>query len=483
MPDEARTDYEKASKSDRTQRRTELIVDKQNQQIDAIIGVDKEHFSSLTELKLDVDGVDSKVESNYSFERTASSQSSITINDIQQNGLLELVISGIINDVVVVSNSTLVGDNTIIKDTTLVVEDGNGNKKYYELSIPNLAQGDKYYWQLLFDDITKTYTPKAKVVRDGGTTINIPNAPYIEFEAGEETFYLEDYNDLVYQVKYAILNDMVGVFATQVQMNTEIKQSAEEVVIEANKYTDDVGEDLQAQINVTAQGIESKVSKGEVISSINQSAEAIKIQAGKIELEGYVTTNGDFQVTNGRLIASNGQFEGTITIRTSDAINVIGNDNLLDVKITNTGVSFYDNNGSYSGMATSVNTGTNRGVGLGDYNGSHLSIYSGMAYFDGSNGVHAYGFHQISLASEKKNIKLYKDNAIKKIKETNIYSFIYKNDETNRERIGFVIGDNHNTAKEIIDNNSIDLYSVVGILWKAIQEQQEEIEKLKEMIK
>ena len=112
-----------------------------------------------------------------------------------------------------------------------------------------------------------------------------------------------------------------------------------------------------------------------------------------------------------------------------------------------------------------------------------ILIYSGMAYFDGSNGVHAYGFHQISLASEKKNIKLYKDNAIKKIKDTNIYSFIYKNDETNRERIGFVIGDNHNTAKEIIDNNSIDLYSVVGILWKAIQEQQEEIEKLKEMIK
>lgn len=47
----------------------------------------------------------------------------------------------------------------------------------------------------------------------------------------------------------------------------------------------------EASIAVNADAITSKVSKDGVISSINQTAESVTIQAGKINLSGYVTAS------------------------------------------------------------------------------------------------------------------------------------------------------------------------------------------------
>lgn len=55
-----------------------------------------------------------------------------------------------------------------------------------------------------------------------------------------------------------------------------------------NNITNEVGT-INATLTVQAEKIESRVSKDGVISSINQTAEEIKIQASKINLSGYVT--------------------------------------------------------------------------------------------------------------------------------------------------------------------------------------------------
>ena len=56
---------------------------------------------------------------------------------------------------------------------------------------------------------------------------------------------------------------------------------------------DDKINNLQSQINVTNNGISTMVKKGDIISSINQSAEKIRIQASKIDLSGCVTVSKD----------------------------------------------------------------------------------------------------------------------------------------------------------------------------------------------
>lgn len=68
------------------------------------------------------------------------------------------------------------------------------------------------------------------------------------------------------------------------------------IQVENGKITASVTDkinNLQAQINVNKNGISTKVSAGNVISSINQSAEKIKINAAKIDLTGCVTVSKD----------------------------------------------------------------------------------------------------------------------------------------------------------------------------------------------
>lgn len=62
-------------------------------------------------------------------------------------------------------------------------------------------------------------------------------------------------------------------------------------------------ERLSSQISQTAGEISMKVSKGDVVSEINQSADSVKINADKIVISGETTINGDFCIdADGHLI-------------------------------------------------------------------------------------------------------------------------------------------------------------------------------------
>lgn len=55
---------------------------------------------------------------------------------------------------------------------------------------------------------------------------------------------------------------------------------------------------LSTEVRLTKYGLESKVSANEIISKINQSPEAVKIQARNIDLTGNVSVKGDFKTVN-----------------------------------------------------------------------------------------------------------------------------------------------------------------------------------------
>lgn len=68
------------------------------------------------------------------------------------------------------------------------------------------------------------------------------------------------------------------------------------IQVENGKITASVNDkinNLQTQITVNKNGLSTKVSKGDIVSSINQSAESVKIKAAKIDLNGTVTVTGD----------------------------------------------------------------------------------------------------------------------------------------------------------------------------------------------
>ena len=109
-------------------------------------------------------------------------------------------------------------------------------------------------------------------------------------EKGKNTIEIKNYVASII-AKYAIQNDYTDIFATKVEMDSSIEQSAQEIDLSVNKKLEEYSttEEMKSEIKITADEINSEVSKkvgeDEVISKINQSAEQIQINANKISLE------------------------------------------------------------------------------------------------------------------------------------------------------------------------------------------------------
>lgn len=83
------------------------------------------------------------------------------------------------------------------------------------------------------------------------------------------------------------------------EMSSSIKQNEKAITAEVKRAKKAEG-NLSTKIEITADGIKTKVDKNGVISAINQTAETIEISASRINLDGYVTMS-DLDSTNGRI--------------------------------------------------------------------------------------------------------------------------------------------------------------------------------------
>lgn len=88
-----------------------------------------------------------------------------------------------------------------------------------------------------------------------------------------------------------------------------------------------------------------------------------------------------------------------------------------------------------------------------------------------------------SLESRKKDIKDF-NGALEAVINSDIRLFSYKWEEEGQQHIGFIIpdlGGDYKLPEVVINENKdgIELYTMCSLLWKAVQEQQKEIEELK----
>ena len=104
-------------------------------------------------------------------------------------------------------------------------------------------------------------------------------------------------------------------YSSTTEMNSAINQKADSITLSVSETysTKDEMDDLkkrvataESSIAVNQNNIELKVAKDGVISSINQTSEEVKISAGKINLEGYVTitdleTEGSTTINGGNI--------------------------------------------------------------------------------------------------------------------------------------------------------------------------------------
>lgn len=300
------------------------------------------------------------------------------------------------------------------------------------------------------------------------------------------------------------------------------------IQIEANSIKSSVSSEYATKtaLNTTKSNIEAslelKVDTDDLISEINASADRISLTSGRL-----VITSGNFKLNSSGNITCTGGTIGGFTLGSKKfSCNLSGayqysvfdqmiglgfamscfspsslyslwnvnNDNAIDVfdvlamqqgttkNITGT----FSINTDNPKDCIVVNNGSNTAVsiGVGGIN-SYMIVarnivccnsvgdsFSGVV-INGSTGyVYAKSFSNTSLAELKKNIEEL-GNTIDIIENSKIYTFNYKTEENEQKKhIGFVIGEEYNTPKEVIDENErgIDLYAMNSIEWKGLQE-------------
>lgn len=323
MPEKSETDYTKADKTDRRINQTYLIVDKQNQQIEGIVNQIGDRTDKTTTITADIDGLTSKVSTIADLTNDINGTKSVSLEKCVAGEIVELHILG--NNSVFkyqyLDDSLYLNDNLILgKDRSIIIiTDENGNKTYNDLRIEEvLRQNGSVYDEYILKD------GQAQIIRrinkDGTIKDNEEIEDLGEFHIplskGNNTLEIKDFSANIY-VKWAVQNEYTDMFATKAEMNSNIKQTSQEINLSVDKKFENYSTttEMNSSITQTAESINSevrkKVGEDEIISKINQSAEAVSIDAQKININGAISANGNFQVdTDGNMICNNGQFNG-----------------------------------------------------------------------------------------------------------------------------------------------------------------------------
>lgn len=263
-----------------------------------------------------------------------------------------------------------------------------------------------------------------------------------------------------------------------------------------------LGQEIDGKID----RVSGKSDKDAIVSYINASADRITLNSNRL-----VVNSDKFKVAaDGTITATNGNFSGTISGSTINGTTVNGgningttistsnikcyNDqtitmyenNIISTRLNKYGMYVYDNNGSYAGQYTCANVGDSRAPGIENRYGQHLVVGVGEVYsnedISSDYRMYAQEFIQTSLKEKKKNIEKYENGALDKVMNTDVYRFKYKDSKDDAQHIGFIIGDGYRLSDEIHNEKAVNIGDTVGMLWKAVQEQQAQIEELKEEI-
>lgn len=315
----------------------------------------------------------------------------------------------------------------------------------------------------------------------------------IELFEGDNYIYLVDMVGNKFYAEYLIKNDFTDMYVTKNEMNSAINQTAGQIELSVNQKlqgyasNEDITE-LNSKITQTATEINTEVAKkvgnNEIISKINQSAEAVNISASKININGVISANGNFKVdTSGNMICNNGTFTGG-SIELKATKNDDGIFYIHDPSTVETAEGHEFSVYPYGMFLGAFNKSFK--INFPDGGTSPLVTICGRNYKETkitADKIETPVLQQTSLKSKKKNIKKLKNNALELVKNADICEYNFKGEKKGtKKHIGLVIGDGYNCPNEVIseDGQGVEQYSLTSLLWKAVQELTAKVKKLEQ---
>ena len=530
--EESQTDYTKADKTDRKINQTYLIVDKQNQIIEGVISDVAGQNITISRISQKVDELDSKIQDIADITVAGeTSYASLQLDDINESEPISVTIRPITNNISYLypRASGLYPSNTLYMPDRKLRFTNRSTNEVFDYVLPDdllyydSTHYDEFY--LNYDSHTCQVTKKCGYDANGNVVL-LPNEaitsytyPSIQLTDGDYTISIPGYEFGYLSVRLMASNIYTSQFARKVEVTSEINQKADEInLVVAQKLDEEdfTHAKIVAKINDDTSQVQIEADKVDINAN-----DVINILAGNtinLTSKAIAINSTNFKVTtSGNLTATNANVSGTVTSNnvniTGGSLSLTGNyvdgssQSKLKIQSTNSSNLMFSNsnrlNGNGVNIISQVAEGSS-GVGsfivsnnLGDSislnvfndtsNSATIAVSGGGSNsYVTSNSVISSQFINNSRESQKKDIKKYKNNAIELVKNSDIYEYRYKEEE-GKKHIGFVIGDlggEYRTPDEVIstDGNGIDTYTMISILWKAVQEQQEQIEELKKEI-
>lgn len=248
---------------------------------------------------------------------------------------------------------------------------------------------------------------------------------------------------------------------------------------DVNNAKTEVREDYQnAVVTVNGQGV--NIKNGALTVTDNQNRVVLKGDAqGDLTFTGKLQPN-DYQL---RLFGNDCKIDGS-----ANAIRLQLNPNTY-LAVDADGVRIYNQHSQGGNRYTSITYGSDGHTDI--YNsGSRLRLLGGstpeiQGLHIGTNTYIPFAgsqFRNVSSREYKTDIKEPNVDFIKVLKENKIRTYQYKNDIESGNKLGFILDELTEEAKEYLNPNGtdgIDVYSMVSMLWGIVQEQQKQIEELK----
>lgn len=487
IPDTTTTEYKVTTKELKKTLKVERLAKKNEGLIQDVVEEIGDRTKKKTTITQDVDRISQRVENMADVTDTVEGNKIITLQNCVVGSLLELHIYG--NNSVfkhLHPSDTLYPSDDLYPygDSKIEVSGLNGTSEettyceVYDLGITEvLRQNTEVCDEYVLKD------GKAKIIRRVNTDGTSRATELIE-DLGDFSIPLKDVENVIeiknytakMEAKFAIQNDYTNIFATKVEMSSSITQTAEEINSEVRK----------------------KVDENEVCSVVSQSAEEILLKGNRVLIESdnfVLNKDGTVTCKNANIIGGKLNISSQIG---ENRVRVYGIDGTtgkeISTRITpnsiDVGVGTDRNELDLVSIAT-VHGEESFGIIniIGETSDDETKIYNGSANFwendnqtsIGGDGITTPSITQTSLEMIKKNIALYNENVLETIKNAEIYSYNLKSEkDEDKKHIGFVIGNKYKTPKEVIakSGEGIDTYAMTSILWKAVQELTEKIEKL-----
>lgn len=414
------TNYNIAGSSKRDINNVKFQVNNIDQKITAVAATQDEQSRKISQITQTVNKIKSEISEVADITISSDGYGKVSLSNINESEPIYIRVYPTSNQDISYlypRDNLYPSDDLFLQGRTLRFTNITTNE-IVEYELPNdlLYYDDNNYDEFILDYDAQTCEVNKKVgYKEDGTkyllenpqTISYPY-PNIHLLAGDYVTSMPGYDDVYMFVRMMVQNIYTDQFATKMELNSSITQTAESITSQVSAIYATKNE-LNSTITQTANEINLQVSKkvgnDEIISRINQSPEEVTIQANKVNINGVInainndastTIDGD-KITTGSITAS--QVASDVITTKNFSAQKISADNITSgtistsrlstdvITTSNFSAQSINANKISSGTLTSANINIDNGTGAlkmlkGDKNHPSVSAINICSYAD-----------------------------------------------------------------------------------------------------